>query len=207
MSCNYTLDSSDLIVSHIIRLLLSDYSYIRVKTTQTGTSINIGCEVLFDSSKGSQMFFDEDFETCFNVSINLSELQEKIEREYHKALVFSWIEPESVLLMEAKKKVEIPLPKPNNQKNMNTILEYIYTHSRTILILNIETLIDSFYPAEAIIVKGVYEGKYISPDESSIDDLLVYVYDIESLDRQIFDVYYLHKDDKNIIYEITNKLI
>lgn len=226
--CKYSpLTTSDLFVSHIVRKLLTEHIYIRLRVAEVGTLVSFGSdeswdEGLFPDKHGSRLVFDDDDGEYWKEALNLTELKEAIQNVYPGELVLEihdGKEPE--LFIAAKAEVSVPLEPSNPAKNADSDIDYFFTHKRTIVAVKIaESVYQNgvfvgympFRPeflADALILTDV-SGLYTPADHECSGMLKGYqfaVHDIESLDRSTFEVYYLYQDSDLTVYEITNKLL
>lgn len=219
------LTTRDLFVSHIIRTIALKHIYIKLRVTENGTVISFGSEQScyegnFPDSIGSKLIFDEEYDESWEEPMDLGDLKEEFQIIYPK-MVFTLSEDKKELLLEAKTAVPVPSEPINVEplKDECDVIEYIYTHRRTILSVKTAEAVyqcNNFvgympfrpqYQTHAYIATEVYGMYTVSEFDccDGIDELLVEVHSIESLDRSKFDVYCLHKSNEHIVYEITNK--
>lgn len=206
------LVTSDLFVSHILRTIEKRHIYIKLRVTDDGTLISFGrdkkdsCTINSDFH-GSYLVFEESDIEIWPESVDLVNLQNAILSIYPD-FILTLFDNNQVLMIEAK--VNVPFPeRPVSLEHMNLkFCECIYNHPRTILYVE-NDLFNSNRYLPAFIMNEVF-GLYLMEenycDEMS-DEFGIILKEIESLDRNQFDVYRLQETQFSIVFEITNKLL
>lgn len=209
MVTTHTLTTRDLFESHIIRKIFLEHVYTKINITESETVISFGSDKLADGitspkSRGTLLVFDRVDKQRWDGVMDLTDLKETI----HKIcpdIPLTLSQDKRELLIETKLKVALPSNPTDVVHNKSKIIDYLYSHRRTILLVQYFPL-DPKLSVEACILTDI-GGNYTTTHCQTIGGDKVSVLDIESLDRSSFDVYYLVEGNDSIVYEITNKLL